>query len=882
MTRHLFQSIVLLFTLLSVHAATGQDVLSQQVPLTIQGGTLAGALHQLEEATGLTFAYLNNVLEAEAAVTCQATATVRTHLDALLGPGYQYKVLGSKVVIKKKAAPRKPGAAKGGGTMALSGTVTDASSGEQLIGATLQVLEANAALATNVYGYYAFSLPPGPYTLEVRFVGYAVQRLNVNLTANQTLNIGLQADETVLQEVVVEASAESPTQTVQMSSHRLSIEAIKRQPAFLGEVDVLSSITLLPGVSKLGEGSPGFHVRGGAADQNLVLLDEAYVYNPSHLLGFFSVFNPDALRDVQLYTGGMPARFGGRASSVLDIRQKEGSMERFKGTGGIGLVSSRLTVEGPIKKGKASFLVAGRRTYADLLYNALRNRSNNEDVSIYFYDLNTKLNYKIDDRNHLYLSGYFGEDVSKLDQSFSFRWGNTTGTLRYNRIINPKLFANFSFIYSNYRYRLGEVDNLYDFDWISELRDYQGKGELTWFANNRLTLHAGFSAIWHRLEPGRIRERDSEEGLNDSYRVQTERALEPAVFVEAEHKVTDRLTLRYGLRGSGWLAYGPLDVYQYSTPVPRNENEITDTVRYSGGQVIEQFYNAEPRFSAHYSLRNSQAVKLSYQRTVQYQHLVSNTTNATPLDIWKGSGPYISPLRSQQIAAGYYRDWREGDWHFSAEAYYKRMEDLLEYRDGAELILTNTLETQLLQGRGRAYGLELQLKKQYGRLQGQLSYTLARTERKVQGADFTETVNQGRWYAANYDKTHDATASLHLNLNKKLRLSALFQYATGRPATFPDGRYQFEGTVIPNYGARNGERLPNYHRLDLSLDIQNKHRPGSRWRSYWNVSIYNLYGRRNAYSIFFRQNEVQTLQTEARRLSILGFVFPSVSYNIEF
>ncbi|MEM9830064.1 MAG: TonB-dependent receptor [Bacteroidota bacterium] len=857
------------------------ESLDKEVTLSQPTLTIKELLQELDRQSSYTFSYSNRLpLKAKVSFD-KKKGPIRYFLDRISRDHpIQYKTVNEKILLlrEKKRAPVKMRQEK----VTISGYVTDAATGEELIGATVYVQELEIGTVTNVYGYYSLSVPPGEYTIGLSYIGYQRQNLTVPIEESQTLNVEMLSEEVQLQEIVVTAAEVVPeVQEIEMSTAKVDIQTIQKMPALLGEVDVIRSIQLLPGVSTVGEGAPGFNVRGGSIDQNLILLDEAPVFSSSHLLGFFSVFNPDAIKDIKLYKGGIPARYGGRLSSVLDVRQKEGNTKKFGLKGGIGLISSRLLVEGPIQKDKSSFMVAGRRSYGDLFLRL----SNNEDINnsiVYFYDLNTKVNYKINDRNRIYLSGYFGRDVfGGAVENLRFDWGNRTGTIRWNHLFNDKLFSNFTAIYSDYNYQLAFADEgtdatLEEFEWQSGVTNRNLQADFTYFPSPSSTIDFGVSGIYYDFNPGSVKIRTSDEPAEFPLDLDEEHAIEAAAYFNHEKKFGDRVTVQYGLRYSAFANVGRRDVFEYQNGNPSPENPVTDTVSYGAGEIIE-FYNGwEPRFSINYSLSEQTALKASYNRMFQYIQLVSNTTAATPIDIWAPANQYIRPAIVDQVALGYFRNFRQNTYEFSAEVYYKNFQDLIDFRNGAELILNETLETELLSGTGRAYGLELLLKKREGRWTGWLSYTLARTERQVDG------INNNEYYPSNFDKPHDVSLVLNYNISEKWNASANFAYMTGRPTTPPSGRFVYEGIVVPDYTSRNGARTPDYHRLDLSVNYEPPPKPGRRWRNSWNFGVYNVYARRNPYSVFFRPSEENPAITEAVQLSIFANIIPSVTYNFTF
>ncbi|MEX2590978.1 MAG: TonB-dependent receptor plug domain-containing protein, partial [Chitinophagales bacterium] len=667
-------------------------------------------------------------------------------------------------------------------------------------------------------------------------------------------------------EVVGERSSTKNIESVEMSVTDLSIATIKQIPAVFGEVDIVKSIQLLPGITNAGEGVGGFFVRGGSVDQNLILLDEATVYNPSHLLGFFSVFNPDAIKDVKLYKGGIPAEYGGRLSSLMDIRMNEGNMKKWSVSGGIGLISSKLTVEGPLKKDKASFIVSGRRTYADLFLKLSRDEAL-RDNQLYFYDLSAKVNYKINDKNRVFLSGYFGQDRFILGNAFSTGWGNSTATMRWNHLFSPKLFSNFTFIYSKFNYSLGIPQGAFAFDWDASIRDFSVKSDFTAYVTPNSTLKFGFQAIHHTFEPANFQPSGAEdESFLKAFKVPNKHAIEPAAYFSSEHKIGSHVVLQYGLRYSAFYNIGPGQVFEYE----EDGETVKDTTFYDSFEGIKFYHGLEPRVSANFIINADNSIKTSYNRTRQYLHLISNSTVSSPFDIWVPSDPFIKPQIADQVALGYFRNFFGGGLETSIEVYYKKMQNLIDYKDNAELLLNDKLETQLLSGDGRSYGAEFFIKKPNGRITGWISYTLARTEREIPG------INDGKVYPATQDRRHNLSVVSSFNINEKWSVSANWVYYTGLAVTFPVGRFTYDGVVAPIFSERNGYRLPDYHRLDLAVNFSWQKR--KRWSNQINLSFYNLYNRKNPFSYTFRQSGEN--DTKAVKTYLFGIV-PSFTYSFK-
>jgi hypothetical protein len=776
----------------------------------------------------------------------------------------------------------------------INGYVKDAFNGESLIGATVILKEIGAGNITNVYGYYSITVPPGDYTVEYRYIGFNTEVRQISLSNNTRLDIDLREEQIQLQEVVVTAEAEDANVTsTEMSVAKLDIKTINKIPSFLGEVDVIKSIQLLPGVSTVGEGASGFNVRGGSVGQNLVLLDEAPVYNSSHMLGFFSVFNPDAVKDVKLYKGGIPARFGGRLASVLDIRMKEGNDKTYEVNGGIGTIFSRLAVEGPLKKEKASFIVAGRRSYIDILARPFTDAFDN-GAALYFYDLTTKANYNISDKDRVFLSGYFGRDVFNFDARQGIDWGSKTATLRWNHLFNERIFSNLTFFLSDYDYELAFGENDRDkFEWTSNITTYNVKPELTYFINTKNELTFGGEALIYRFSPADAL------GVSDGevtrFDLPHKRAAEYGLYVGNQQTVNDKLTLQYGMRFSGFTYLGPGSYYTFNDTIPGVRRTAIDSKEADKWEPIKSYGNLEPRVSFRYQLNNSSSIKASYNRTAQYIHLVSNTTASNPLDIWTPSTNNIKPQIGDQWAAGYFRNFRDNTFEFSVETYYRRTRNQIDYIDGAELFINELIEGDVLAGKGRAYGLEFYLRKNKGRLNGWLSYTLGRSELKVDGINYLNDFENrtGNWYPARYDQKHNFKAAVFYDINERISLSSNFTILTGTPTTFPTHRYQVDYLTVPENSAnsRNNLRIPKYHRLDLSFTILgravSKKGKVRKNRDSLVITIYNVYNRKNPFSIFFWQGDEryaidQVADTKATQVSILGSFVPSITYNFKF
>lgn len=745
----------------------------------------------------------------------------------------------------------------------LSGTIKDATNGEDLIGASVLIVELPGTGAiTNVYGFYSLSIPPGTYTVRYKFLGFQTQEFKLDLTSSQQRAIELTPAVEELDEVVITSERlDQNVTSVDMGMTKLDPAQIAAIPVLFGEKDVFKTLQLLPGIQSAGEGSSGFFVRGGSADQNLILLDEANVYNASHLLGFFSVFNSDAIRDLQIYKGLMPAQYGGRLSSVLDIKMKEGNNKRIGGSGGVGLISSRLTLEGPLVKDRGSFMVSGRRTYADLFL-PLANDENLEGTQLYFYDLNTKANFLINEKNRIYLSGYFGRDIFQFSEAFGFDWGNATGTLRWNTVLNDKLFLNSSVVFADYNYDIGFGGLL---NISSGIQDWNLKEDFFWYPNANNTVQFGLNAIYHTFKPTTLEAPDG--GTFNDRDPEDKFALETAAYISNDQKVNDRLTLRYGLRLSLFNPMGPGTYYQYEN------GDVIDSVTAGAGEVITTYGGLEPRIGMSYLLSPTQSVKASYNRTYQYLHLLSSSTSANPTDVWIPSSLQVKPEIADQVSVGYFQNFEENKYEFSVELYYKYLQNQIDYSNGANLFGATDIESLISFGQGWSYGAEFLVRKNIGDFTGWVSYTLSKTMRQF------DAINEGNPYPARQDRRHDISIVGAYQITPKLNISATWVYYTGNAVTFPSGKYVVDGRVVNYYTERNGYRMPDYHRADIGVTWITK--KTDRFEENWNFSCYNAYGRQNAYSITFEPSEDNPGETEAVRLALFRWV-PSISYNFVF
>jgi hypothetical protein len=753
-------------------------------------------------------------------------------------------------------------------TFVISGTIKDEATGETLIGASVRIQELpQIGTATNNYGFYSLSAPKGDYTVIFTYIGYKTITQHVSLHQSQPINISLSSN-SALDEVVIRSDKPNNDNVAspQMGVDKLSMAQINNVPVIFGEKDVLKTISLLPGVKSAGEGNTGFFVRGGASDQNLILLDEATVYNASHLFGFFSTFNSDAIKDVSLYKGGMPAEYGGRLSSVLDVKMLDGNNKDYSVQGGLGLISSRLKVEGPIEKDKGSFMISARRTYIDVFLKASKDSAINGS-SLYFYDINAKANYHFDDKNAIYLSGYFGKDVLGLKNTFGTNWGNATGTIRFNHLFNDKLFSNTSLVFSNYNYVIQSFENTDNFKATSKINDINFKEDLQYSMGSTHTLKFGLNILHHTIAPGNITT-TSTSSFND-INVEERYGYETAAYISDDWKASSHLTILYGLRVSGMFLLGPGTFSTYDAA----GNTVTSTT-YNSGQLVKSYINPEPRLSTSYQLDDANSIKFSYNRNTQNIHLLTNSTSSSPTDLYVMSSNNIKPEISDQLSTGWFKNFKDNMFEFSAEVYYKWLQNQIDYKDGAQLIANQDVESQLTYGSGRAYGLELFLKKKSGRFNGWIAYTLSRTEDKF------AAINNDNYFPATQDQTHNLSVVGIYQLTKRWSLSSTIVYATGNAVTYPTGKYNVGGLTTFSYSQRNAYREPATNRLDIGATLEGKEH--KKYHSSWTFGVYNVYASRDPYIITFRDSKTVPNTTEAAETSIFPVPIPSVTWNFKF
>ena len=758
----------------------------------------------------------------------------------------------------------------------LRGSVRDASNGEYLTGVNIFIPEIDGGAVTDIDGKYSIRLSEGEYTLIFSFIGYQRFERKIVMDTDKTLDVFLQNGGLRLSEVVVSAERSGRNvERAEMSTVTLSMESIRNIPAFLGEVDVLRTIQLLPGVQSAGDGNTGFFVRGGNADQNLVLLDEAVVFNASHLFNFFSVFNPDAVKDIQLFKGGIMPEYGGRLSSVLDVRMREGDMNQYKMSGGVGLISSRLTLEGPIQRGRSAFLFAGRRTYADLFLKLSSDETQRES-QLYFYDFNGKMNYVLNDQNRLFFSGYYGKDVTLFSELFSFDWGNATSSMRWNRIYNDRMFSDFSIVYSNYQFNIAGDVGPASFRWESLLHNVNLKADFNYIFNDNNRFTFGLQSIYHNLDPGTIVAR-IEGAAAAEFDLSATNALEHGIYFNNEQSLfNDRLLLVYGLRNSVFQLIGPGNQYIFDKSNPL-QWEVTDTLQLERGNFYDEFINWEPRVSFRLKINDRSSIKGSYNRMVQYIQQAQSAQSVAPYDVWYSASNNIPPQVADQVAMGYFRNFLEDRIETSVEVYYKDLQNVSDIVDNGDILGNELLEGQLRIGRGWAYGAEFLLQKQTGRLNGFLGYTWAVSKRQI------DDINEGNVYFAPNDRRHDMSMSGSYDISKTWNIGMSFIYATGTAITLPVGKMFYQGAFAPIYSDRNSGRLPDYHRLDLSVTFTPnlRDRDRRRFESSWNFSLFNVYGRVNPISVSFAENSDRPGVPNSSFFYIPGPI-PAITWNFNF
>ena len=761
----------------------------------------------------------------------------------------------------------------------ISGYIKDSLSGESLIGGNIAVVGKSKGINSNQFGFYSITLTEGTYVLSCSYIGYQTKAIVIQLDRDRQITFDLLPRKNVSQEVVVTSKKrDANVKNAQMGKFTLPIEQIKALPSFLGEVDLLKVIQFLPGVRNAGEGSAGIYVRGGGPDQNLILLDDAPVYNTGHLFGFFSIFNADAIKNVTLIKGGMPAQYGGRLSSVLDVSMKEGNNQKFEVDAGIGVIASRLSVQGPLKKNKASFIVSGRRTYIDALSKLfLKKSSQFYGSSYYFYDLNAKVNYIFSDKNRLYLSGYFGRDVfnfanGRQSLKINIPWGNSTGTLRWNHIFNKKLFGNTTAVYNDYNFTFNANQNNFELKLMSGIRDISLKQDFDLYPFTGHKIKFGGIYTYHRFTPSVVSGKQDTTVFKPN-NAQVKYAHEAAVYIQDDWEISDKIKINAGLRYSLFEQVGPYKIYQTDD----NGNRLDSTV-FGRGKAVKNYGGLEPRFTIRYAINDETSIKASVTRNLQYIHLVSNAGTTLPTDIWVPSTYKVQPQKSWLYAAGIFKNFKDNMYETSVEVYYKQMQNQIEYKEGYTPTSLEDTENFFTFGKGWSYGTELFVNKTKGRLTGWVGYSLSWTWRKFAGLNF------GEKYPAKFDRRHDMSIVAMYTISKKWKVSAAFVYGSGNAATLPERFYIINGILTQEYSNINAYRLPAYHRLDLSATLTPKKNIKRKWKSEWVFSVYNSYNRKNPYFIYFDQTGSPfngTLQIQAKQVSLFP-VIPAITWNVKF
>lgn len=761
----------------------------------------------------------------------------------------------------------------------ITGTIIDNKNEESVIGATLFVKEIGSGTITNEFGTFSMTLPSSMYHISITALGFDSEEIEMPLVSDTTLNITLFDRTTRLQEIIIYDEAEDKNVSdISMGTTRLNLQTLKKIPPMMGEVDVLRSIMLLPGVTTVGEGATGYNVRGGSVDQNLILLDDAPIFNPSHFFGFFTAFNSRAVKDVTISKGGIPAQYGGRISSILDVKIRQGNKNKIQGEGGLGLVSSNLMLDGPLNKGKTTFLISGRTTYSDWFLHALPDNYLKKS-SAYFHDFIGKITHKINESNTVAITGYTSLDKFKFPGDTTYGWTNNSMTVKWANTINPKLNMVNSFIFSNYNYTVWGSEIKNGFKWQAGVDFYSVKSDFTYVPNLKNKIDFGLNLNYYTVRLGSLIP-DGEDSNVNIFNIDPEYALESALFYNQEYNLSPDITLMGGLRYSYYAKLGPGIKRIYDPDLPKGESTVIDEISYDRTGIMADYGGLEPRLSLRYGLNRNTSLKASYNRMRQYIHLISNTSAVSPVDIWKLSDSYIKPQIGDQVSAGIFRNFKANTYETSIEFFYKYINNSIDYKDGADLVLNRNLETELLNGNIRAYGAELLIRKNKGRFNGWISYTLSKTENRVSGRFPVESINQGNYYPVNYDKLHDLAIVGNYDFTRRHSLGFNFVLYSGRPITYPVGSFGYAGFLIANFEYRNQERIPAYHRLDISFTIDGNHKKNKKWHGSWTFSVYNLYGRKNPYSIFFKARGF--IVPQAFRLSVIGSMIPAVTYNFKF
>lgn len=764
------------------------------------------------------------------------------------------------------------------GKATVAGYVKSKASGEPVIGALVYIENPKVGTITDQFGYYSLTIPNGRQLLKIQNVGMKATQRQIILYSDGLLNIEMDEDVVALKEVVIEAERDVNVTGMQMGLERLDIQSIKQMPSAFGEADIMKVALTLPGVQTVGEGANGFNVRGGSTSQNLILLNDAVIYNPSHLFGFFTAFNPDVVRNVELHKAGIPAEYGGRISSVFEVDMKDGNKKKFAGNGGIGLVTGRLSLEGPIVEDKASFLIAGRSSYSDWLLKRLPNATFKNSTAG-FSDLNARVSYDINEKNSIYLTGYLSNDQFRLNSDSLYEYQNSNASIQWKKIFNGKLYGVFTAVSSRYGYNLSSEDvPVTAFDLGYSINQHNLKADFNYFPESMHKVDFGLSSIYYDLEPGYNKPLGEESILQEKI-LEREKGVESAIYVGDKIDISDQLSVYAGLRYSMYTFLGPRSVFQYDPTRSKDVNNITDTISYQPGEAIKTYHGPEYRASLRYAMNPISSVKVSFNRMRQYIHQLSNTQAISPTDTWKLSDTYVAPQIGDQLSMGYYRNMRSNSLEFSGEVYYKWLTDILDFKNGAVLIMNEHLETDVIRAKGKAYGLELMLKKKTGKLNGWVSYTYSRTLVQIAGDFPEERVNRGDFFPASYDKPHDLTIVSNYKFTRRINISVNYTYSTGRPITYPLAVYTIGGANRVHYSDRNAYRIPDYSRMDISINLEGNHKIRKLAHSSWTFALFNALGRKNVYSIYFvtEQGDIN-----GYKLSVFARPIPTLTYNFRF
>jgi hypothetical protein len=896
----IFIAFVLVLTSFSSYS---QSILDTRLESSAAGKNLTSYFLEIEKSSGVRFYFLSEWTDKIYFGETETGLTLREALNELfLGTELSYTIINANTVVLLKdptqalerntvlnAASReqkkinrivigsadKTTAKK---QIVLSGTIRDAKTKDPLIGASVVVKDIKTGTVTNAEGFFELPLKPGLHLISFSYVNFEEKIIDLEIYSNGEYSIELEETPTLLDEIVVQDRSAREITTSGIGQTQLSLQEIKRAPALLGEVDLIKQVQVMPGVTTAGEAASGFNVRGGSVDQNLILYDGMPVFNSSHVFGFFSSFNSEAIRDVTFYRGGIPAEFGGRVSSVLDIRSKEGSYEKWGASGGIGLVSTNLMVHGPIARNKTSIAASLRTTYSDWLINSIRsNYVGLENSTVSFYDGAAKLTHLFSEKTKLTISGYLSHDQFRLQGDTTFRWDTYLGSFRLDHEFNSRLSASLLVGTGRYSYDVADNDSLTGFNLKYQITYPSVQADFRWNAGAH-KIGFGVQSTYYDFNPGTLTP-STDQSDKKFIQMEVQQSLESGIYLSDQFDLMKRLHVDVGVRYSIFSALGPGTVYTYEQDKPRESIYLTDTIQFNDGEKIKTYNNLEPRLALRYDLQQDASIKFGYNRIYQYLHLVTNTTAVTPIDIWQPSGYYFKPQKADQFSLGYFKNFKERKYEAFVELYYKQLDNVLEFKDGAQLILNPQIETDLLQGKARAYGAETQITKLTGKFTGSLSYAYSRSLRTIEGDFPEETINNGNEYASNFDQPHVVNFNWKLNITRRHFFTGSFTYRTGRPITLPLTAFSVENFTVSAFSDRNQYRIPDYHRLDLGFVIEGNHKRKKFWDGTWTISVYNIYARRNPYSIFFQEARPGILRPY--QLSIIGTALPSVSYSFK-